>query len=187
MVFFACGRGKLTVDKNVNKNTKDVAVYDTDDLTYEKADGSEVLDFVAKNQKYFTPFYNDEKQTVEMCMDYAVVHTNIQFYRHENLMLVFALKGVCCFYVSPTRQLYVNGKKYLDRIDTFTNPYMRNGELTVDVISKNVFPCSLEELIQDKVQGITCSDLVLYKRKAEIELDSAVNYMFEGVDVSSLF
>lgn len=183
MIFFACGNGKLTVDKNVNKNTKDVLVYDTDDLTYEKSNGIELLDFASKNKRYFTPFYNEDKNIVEMCNDYAVVHDDIQFYRHDNLMIVFAMKGVCCLYRSFSGCLYINGDEYIGKVSKFSNPYYDNGNLYIRINSK---PYLLEKFMKDTTMGVSCSDLVLYKRKAEIELDSAVNYMLEVIDVSML-
>lgn len=191
MVFYACGKGTLTVDKDINKSTKDVVVYDTDDLSYEKTNGTDMMNFVFKNQEYFKPFYNDESKVLEKCTDYAVLHSNLQFYRHENLMLIFALKGVCCIYISPERHLYVNGKKYLDDAVSFSNPYNNTlGDLVINFTymegsSEEHKTFYLEDLMCNESVGVSCSDLVVYKRKAEIELDSALNYMLEVVDVSS--
>lgn len=187
MVFYACSKGMLVLDKgeqvaedtvltSITASTKEkIRVWDTDDFTYEEHTLGEVYKLAKKDKKLFGPLadMSRNKLSISICNKFALSHSGpngeYDYYRLDNFWILYKnSKGnkqaekYITMYLDNSNNLYVNNEFISDNCTYVSNPYFEGTEIRV-MLRKN-----------DKIEYLTINK---YMR----------NYTGDGVIIGTTF
>ncbi len=174
MIFYACSKGMLVLDKgesviedtvltDITASTKEkVGVWDTEDFTYEKHTLGEVYKLAKKDSKLFGPLADivDNKLNITICNRFALSHSGpkneYDYYRLDNFWILYKnskdktnAESYITLYLDKSNKLYINNEFICDKCTYISNPYLKDGKIKVVARKKsNYITLSLDNYMR---------------------------------------